>query len=231
MAWIKAEYEFASLFSYRIPGFSSQYALTSLIPGPSTIKLALVATAIRSTGSTKSGERVFKKIRDAAIAISPPKRIAVSNVLIRRLKKKRGKVGLGFEETFGIRGYAHFSNSIKIYVNVKEEDKDEIKNILSRIRQLGSYDSIVSCKGEPLEEEAPLNCIRPLESLERVEKNILLIPVKDINPDPAIKFEDVNPYYINEKRRKKKEIFINKFYPLNVAKCELGKNWIIYELE
>jgi CRISPR-associated Cas5-like protein len=230
MAWLKAEYEFASLFSYRIPDFSSQYALTSPLPGPSTIKLALVATAIRSTGNIKLGERIFEKIRNVTIAILPPKRIAISNVLIRRLKKKRGKVGLGFEETFGIRGYAHFSSSLKIYVNVKEEDKDEIKNILSRIRQLGSYDSIVCCKGEPLE-EAPLNCIRPIESLERVEKNILLVPVKDINSDPAIKFEDVNSYYINKKSRKTKEIFINKFYPLNIVKSEVGKNWIIYELE
>jgi CRISPR-associated Cas5-like protein len=226
MTWLRADYEFASLFSYRIPDFSSQYALTSLLPGPSTIKLAMVASAIRYSGDVSFGEKIFNSIRNADIAVIPPKRIAVTNILIRRLKKKRQKIG-EFERTFGIRGYAHFSDPLRIYVNVPSETKDEIKNLLSRIRQLGSYDSIVYCKSST-EESPPENSVKPVQNLERAEKRIFMIPIKDINSDTSITLKDLNPF-IREKVSKK--VFINKFYPLHVSWQNQGENWVIYELE
>ena len=106
MVWIKATYEFASLFSYRIPDFSSQYALPSILPGPSTIKLAIVSTAIETTGNVEYGKEVFEIIKNTEIKISLQKRVAQTTVLIRRLKKKRKNSG--FELTFGIRGYIHY---------------------------------------------------------------------------------------------------------------------------
>lgn len=226
MTWLSADYEFASLFSYRIPDFSSQYALTSLLPGPSTVKLAIVATAIRYSGDVSQGERIFGIVRNSDIALVPPKGIAVSNVLIRRLKKRRQKSG-EFERTFGIRGYAHFSESLRVYMKVSNEAKDELKNLFARVRQLGSYDSIVYCKSVD-EEEAPQNAVRPVSTLEKTEKRIFLIPIKDINPDISVTFENVNPFARGVKTKKNKKAFINKFYRLDVLEQERGKNWVIY---
>lgn len=220
--WVKAEYQFGSLFSYRIPDFSSQYALTSPLPGPSTIKLAMVATAIEQSKNPNIGGKIFEIMKRAQLQIARPKKIALSNVLIRRLKKKKGE--MGFERTFGIRGYVHLSDSLRVYAEIKENEKEEIKNLLRKVRQLGTSDSIVYCKSVS-EEEPPKGCIKPIKNLEKLEKNTLIIPVKDLNPDPKNKFEDLN------KSKKKRSVFIKVFYPIPISKQMQGKNWIVYEVK
>jgi len=102
------------------------------------------------------------------------------------------------------------------------------QNLLSRIRQLGSYDSIVYCKYSG-KERAPENGVRPIETFEKAEKRVFMIPIKDINSDSSITFEDVNPF--TRKTKSKKKVFVNRFYPLHVLSQEQGKNWTIYELE
>jgi CRISPR-associated Cas5-like protein len=67
MVWVGAKYGFASTFSYRIPYFSSSYALSAPAPSPSTIKLALVASTINRTGNLEKGRRLFERIRNCRI--------------------------------------------------------------------------------------------------------------------------------------------------------------------
>lgn len=219
MTWLKAEYEVGSLFSYRMPDFSSQYALSSPLPGPSTIKLAIVATAIETTGNVHYGKEVFELVKDAAIAINIPKAIGISNVLLRRLKKAKYQKKL--ERTFGVRGYVHFSGPIIIYLSVK--DKEKVKNLMKKVRRLGTSDSLVWCK--KISEEKPTkDAIVPAETLEgKKEGNILIIPVKDLSPES--RFEDVNPY----STKKKKGVLIPKIYPIPISNQIQGKNWIVYK--
>ncbi|HID93244.1 MAG TPA: CRISPR-associated protein Cas5, partial [bacterium (Candidatus Stahlbacteria)] len=63
--WLGAEYEFGSMFSYRIPNFSPSFALSSPIPGPSTIKLAIVATAIERSKNLDYGKDIFDIIKSS----------------------------------------------------------------------------------------------------------------------------------------------------------------------
>lgn len=226
MTWLKAEYEFGSLFSYRIPDFSSQYALSSLLPGPSTIKLAIVATAIATNGDKSYGERIFEIVKNAEIKIDMPKSVALSTVLIKRLKKKKDKIEL--ETTFGIRGYVHYPAPFTIYIKVAGNKESEVKNLLRRIRCFGTSDSIVYCKSIEYEEPSE-GCIEPVKSLGRDERNVLIVPAKDLNPDPKIKFEHVNPYD-SSKPPKNKDVFIKKFYPIPISGHKQGKNWITYEI-
>jgi CRISPR-associated protein Cas5 subtype I-A len=226
MTWLKAEYELGSLFSYRIPDFSSQYALSSLLPGPSTIKLAIVATAIETNGNKSYGEKIFEIVKNIKIKIQMPKSVALSNVLIKRLKKKKDEMKL--ERTFGIRGYVHYPEPFRIYIKIEENEEDEVKNLLRRIRSFGTSDSVVYCKSVKAEEPSK-GCIEPVESLGRSERNVLIVPVKDLNPDSEIKFEHVNPYD-KSKPTKNKDIFIKKFYPIPISEHKQGKNWIVYEI-
>jgi len=222
MEWIKAEYEFGSLFSYKIPDYPSpSYALSSPLPGPSTIKLAIVATAIETSGKVKVGEEIFEVVKNAKIKIETPKKIAISNVLIKRLKKKKEKIEL--ETTFGIRGYVHLSEPLSIYLNV--DNGDNVKELFRKVRRFGTSDSLIYCRNVT-EEEPPANCIEPIETLEKAERNVLIVPVKDLNPDQKIEFEDVNPY---AKRSRNKDVFVGKFYLIPISKQVQGKNWIIYE--
>jgi CRISPR-associated Cas5-like protein len=229
MTWIGAIYEFGSLFSYRIPDFSSQYALSSPLPGPSTIKLALVATAIE-TKDVIYGEKVFGTIKNAKIKLLPPKRIALSNVLVKRLKAKKERKEKGFESTFGIRGYVHFAEPLKIYIETAIESGkigEEIENLLRRIRRLGTSDSVVYCESVK-KEIPPANAIEAVEALKKAEKNVLVIPVKDLNPDPAIKFEHINIY--SKSKQPKAKVFVSKFYTIPILDQKQGKNWIVYEI-
>jgi len=86
MVWLKSEYVFASMFSYRVPNYSPSFALTSPVPGPSTIKLAIISTAIERKGISY-GEKLFNIIRDSKVLIEPPDKIALSKALIKRLKQ------------------------------------------------------------------------------------------------------------------------------------------------
>jgi CRISPR-associated protein Cas5 subtype I-A len=220
MVWIKATYEFGSLFSYRIPDFSSQYAISSILPGPSTIKLALVSTAIEITGNVEYGKEIFEVAKNISIKIKLPKKIAITNVLIKRLKKKKEKHGL--ETTFGIRGYVHYSENFSIYIDIPEEKVNEFERILKNIRRFGTSDSLVWCKSVN-GEEPPNDAIFAVENLKGGNKNILIIPVKDINPKAS--FDDINVY----KKKKNRKKHFTKIYPIIISRQLEGKNWIVYE--
>ena len=260
MGWIRTDYEFGSLFSYRIPDYPSpSYALSSPLPGPSTIKLAIVATAIETSGKVDFGEKIFEIVKNTAIKIKTPKKIALSNMLIKRLKQKdpskqkteivgdcegctkknvklwlieeKGKqlckeCATTLESTFGIRGYVHFLEPLTIYLNV--DNKECLKELLKKVRRFGTSDSLVYCR-DVVEEEPPANCIEPVETIEKSQRNVLLVPVKDLNPDSEIKFEHVNPYD-NSKPPKDKKVFVRKFYLIPISEHKQGKNWIIYEI-
>lgn len=88
MTWIKAEYEFASLFTYRIPNLSPSFAFSSLIPGPSTVKLAMISTAIERNGNVGMGKEIFNTVKNSRILFELPEKISLSKALIKRLKQE-----------------------------------------------------------------------------------------------------------------------------------------------
>jgi len=258
MVWIKATYEFASLFSYRIPDFSSQYAISSLLPGPSTIKLAIVSTAIEITGNVEYGKEIFELVKNADIKIRLPKKISLTTVLLKRLKEKKKpdkksfvgericpicgektklfldrtdnkekcKECWGFETTFGIRGYVYYPEEFSIYINIPEKNFKEFERILKSIRYFGTSDSLVWCNNVNREEPSS-DAISAVENFKGEEKNLLIIPVKDINPKAS--FDDVN-IYKKKRGRKRKEALLGKIYLIPISRQISGKNWIIYEL-
>lgn len=93
MIYVKVSLDFPSHLSYKIPGMSSQYAHPALIPGPTTLKLALVSTAIQTSGSIEEGEQVFEFAKSLEVQYSPPDRIATWTGLIKRLKDKKDPSG------------------------------------------------------------------------------------------------------------------------------------------
>ncbi|MBS7251020.1 MAG: hypothetical protein KIH08_10605 [Candidatus Freyarchaeota archaeon] len=88
MTWLKAEYEFASLFTYRIPNLSPSFAFSSLIPGPSTVKLAMISTAIERNGNVNIGREIFNAVKNSRILFEVPEKISLSKTLIKRLKQE-----------------------------------------------------------------------------------------------------------------------------------------------
>lgn len=236
---IVLECEFPIFFSYRMPGFSSQYALSSLFPAPSTIKLAIVATAVDYRGIDIARE-VFEGIKNAKVGVIPPKKIITVNVLVRRLKAikdfhskvlpsnlkllREGKIGFfsTFERTYGIRGYVQFSEAIKIIIdNLRNENL--IRSLATKIGKLGSYDSIVFCRETVLSKDVSIvwakEEIRDLE-----EGRYIILPVKDLRSN--ISFDDINPFSQISKKKKEK-VMKKAYYLVPIRKKISGKNWSV----
>ena len=226
MQWVKLTLHFPSFFSYRIPDYSSQYAMSMPLPSPSTIKLGLVATAIRTTGNIAEGEHVFYAVRDADIRIIPPHQIVINTFLIRRLKKKKNPTEIeSFERTFGVREYVFFQDDINLFVGCDETDT--IIEYFRMLRYLGSGDSLLYVKHIEKIEEPPVDAIKPVTGREFIdtisEGGHIIYPVKDIHKEAN--FEQINPY----SDEKGKNIFERKYYLLK-AKVKRGKNWRIFIL-
>lgn len=216
--WIGAKYVFGATFSYRIPGFSSSYAAAAPIPSPSTIKLALVATAIGKSGNVKVGEELFENVKTAQVAVEIPDRIVVFKSFIKRLKQKR--LGKGFESTFGIREYVLYSGPLTIFVNVSKNAK-MIMESLKAVRYFGTSDSActnIECSHyEPTWEKVP----KPYSAKDKGGVIFLLTDFTE-----EAKFDAINPYSkVSLKRGIVKCPYV---FPLKVI--EKRKNYTIYEL-
>lgn len=227
MEWIKTEIEFASTFSYRMPDTSSQFAIPMLLPGPSTVKLGLVATSILQSGKISEGESIFELLKRAETKFSLPEKVAVFRPLIKRLKAKRAN--RGFEQTFGARGYVLYSGPITLYLgipNASEGVHKKVFNTVSNLRRLGTSDSLLTVFDITREAPSdPSKIIEPLKNLERMEKSGLIQKVKDISHDAQ--FNDVNPF--SGLRAKKKKPFVERFYIIPVKTLKEGGNWVLYE--
>ncbi len=238
MKWVCLLVHFPSFFSYRIPDYSSQYALSVPLPSPSSIKLAVVATAIRTTGDVAEGKCVFYAVRDAEIRIVPPKQIAINSVFIKRLKKRgiktkvdkeKYKQGLlpSFESTFCVREYVFFPEDVKLFIS--GGDIDSVVDYFNALRYVGSGDSIVYVKRVEFVEEPPKNAIKAITSEEFTKAiassdHFIVYPVKDLSK--SAKFEQINPY----SGKSGKNVFERKYYLLK-AKAKKGKNWKILEIQ
>ncbi len=86
--WVTAVYHQVSLFSLKPPDATSTGGKSLLVPTPSSIKMALLDAAIRTTG-VQGGARIFPLLRDMAIALSPPPYIIVNNCFVRIQKPRR----------------------------------------------------------------------------------------------------------------------------------------------
>ena len=218
MAWIKATLEFGSFFSYRIPDFSSQYALSSLLPSPSTVKLGLVSTAICYKG-IDFGKKIFELIKEKEIGFLIKGKIVVNNFLIKRLKAK--KVGKGLEVTFGVRGYVFYEYPLEIWI---DEEKEELIETTKRLRYLGTSDSLCFVVNIEKVKEKPNEIIFAKKALDENLSNSLIIPAKDLSKDDT--FGKVNIYIKNKSLPKLEK----KFFQIPIKSISSSKNWTVYNV-
>jgi len=390
--WLKLVIHFPSFYSYRIPEYSSQYALALPIIAPSTIKLAIVSTAIRISGKVETGKRIFDYIKNAKVGVKLPRKIVINSVFIKRLKKKDGiaigvegigktiilasktnkrlviktdsevpvfKIGgkstmgyyipgelevnvkdqsikvseliiwdrdlkivkdgsdgfrvlkltksgaerlskedkerkkrelkelktkledmykeklqtflfmnkekfkervlyrseeftlytlsgnsqrftiiepkdkrefvfqsastlaSGFQESFGVREYIHFSGDVEVYLELLDKALEEVKHYAKHIRYLGTSDSLAYVKSVEFVNEPPQGVIFPA-AISEIPPGSYIYPVKDFSPKAT--FEQINPY--SSKNRGKP--YETKYYPLKLSRRPVeGSNWKI----
>lgn len=220
--WLKGEYEFASLFSYRVPNFSPAYAPSSPLPGPSTLKLALVVTRIETTGRVSEGAALFEGVKRADVGLEPPSWVAISRVFQRRLKRmKYGGIG----PSFGIREYVHYGGPIGLYVQVDENFAALVADTMRRLRRIGTSDSLLCCLNVG-EVEPDLSLIaRPVEAfMKNLDPELFVgrpvLPLRDIK-DQA-KFSDVDVYNKGGGDFTRQRTYI---FPLHLEQQGQGWTW------
>jgi CRISPR-associated Cas5-like protein len=235
MVWTCATYVFASTFSYRIPYFSSSYALSAPVPSPSTVKSALVASVINRNGNVEAGKKLFERIRGSTVTIELPEKIITLRAFMKRLKQKRrgqettiitsfGKLIERFELTFGIREYIIYDGPLRIYIDASEDSVQDMIKSFKLVQYLGSSDSICTCLETNISDPNLQKCIKPVDSKnEKFDTKGMIFLLTDFT-DKAT-FESVNSF--SSKKLVKGELLQKPyFFPLEVVKKE--KNCVIY---
>lgn len=148
--WIKAVYH-SHVFHYRLPQAASIAALNPTIPSPLTIKMAMIASLLRS-GQVPDAEQLAKYLHQITVLISPANASLTFKAFLRyRSVPEVGKGGQ-LDESGSLypsrphtREYCLWSSNLEIFVEVPANLKDVCKNALSNIPYLGTKDSLVSC--------------------------------------------------------------------------------------
>lgn len=148
--WIKAVYH-SHVFNYRLPQAASIAALNPSMPSPLTIKMAMIASLLRS-GQVDDARELAKYLHQIIVLISPADASLTFKAFLRyRSVPEVGKGGK-LDESGSLypsrphtREYCLWSSNLEISVEVPVNLKDVCKNALSNIPYLGTKDSLVSC--------------------------------------------------------------------------------------
>jgi CRISPR-associated Cas5-like protein len=219
MVWVGAKYRFASTFSYRIPYFSSSFAISAPVPSPSTIKLALVSSTINRTGNIDKGKELFNNIRNAKVEVELPETFAVFKAFMKRLKKKRQ--GEGFERTFGIREYILYNGNLGIRLEINSNE-NLVSEAFKKIQYIGTSDSICSYI-EELNESSPERIVKQSSpDFSGANKGVIYL-LSDFSENTT--FNDIIPF---QAKNLKKIILILKPYLFPIRVKQKDKNCTVY---
>lgn len=218
MVWLRADYEFASTFSYRQPDASVQFAIGVSVPSPAAVKLALVDTAIRWSWRVDEGRRIFDLVKGSKVCVVPPPRMVRFRAFIKRLEPREGRL----LESTGMRDYFLLDGLLAIYIEVPQSNADEISLLLQRIRRFGTSDSLCWCT--EVREETPDGRLCPyrLKDLPSGQGG-LVVRLSDLTDQSE--FNWFNPFGGNARQaRLNKDVYV---LPLIVKRS--GETWALLQ--
>ncbi len=145
---------------------SMSSALALPTPGPSTIRLALLRTALELFETEYTRHTLFPIVRSMAISIRPPEKIALSHQRLRSYKgiEQRKNTPISVEESIMIREVAHASGTMTVYVHIPREAQATFSELFATVGYWGKADSFASCIS--VREESPVvdQCVRELSA-------------------------------------------------------------------
>ena len=216
--WVKAELNFASFFSYRIPGTSPSYTPASPVPSPVALRLALVDAALQRSGRVDYGRDIFHLIRVAPLEVVPPPELCLVRIFLKRLKPRGGEL----LESTGVREYCLLLGPLTVYLKLHSREMEIVK-LWQWIRRLGTTDSLLTATACTIDEEPPKNlCWQELPSLPVVMRNFQRRFVSTLIDLGDSSFDQVSPYIAGTPRYK------SKTYVLPLVLVERGENWRRY---
>jgi hypothetical protein len=165
--WLAADYHFPSTHSCRIPMCSMNSAPVMPAPGPATVRLALIKTAIECFGLEVIRDEIFPILRSAVVRVRPPERVAISQHILRAYKwsedKRRRTI---VQESIIVREMAHADGLMTVFLQVPEDFKERLRMMLQAIGYWGQTSSLTSCMGITQRMPVPGECAVPLTLLD-----------------------------------------------------------------
>lgn len=151
VCWLKALYHF-HVFHYRMPQTAAIAAITPFVPSPLTIKMAMIASLMQ-TGRHQEAEQLVSHLPKIKVLISPPSSAISFKAFLRYRSVPAIESSEEMDDTGSIypsrphtREYAIFSDTLKIFVGLPNNDLESIaKHALQNIRYIGCKDSFVWC--------------------------------------------------------------------------------------
>lgn len=162
--WLAADFHMASTYSCRIPVSSQHSALAMPAPGPATVRLAMIRTAIELFGVEATRQTLFPMIRSAPVLIRPPDRVAISTQLLQAYKVSKSSSHL--KTSLAYREMCHAQGAVTIYLAVPINYEDAFREILQAIGYWGQANSLTFCTGVYSEAPNLSECARPLRLIE-----------------------------------------------------------------
>lgn len=150
--WLCCDYRPTTLFSLKTSLATSSGGKSNLVPTMYAVKLALVGAALESGDD---GPSVFEMIRRVPIRFRPPRRVVVSNTLVRVLREARSGEGV-YGRTVGFREYCYFSGDLRVAFELDSAPSGTegmLHRLLPLVSYLGKRGSFVQYVGRELLDE------------------------------------------------------------------------------
>lgn len=160
--WLRASYYMPSTYSIRVPVASPFCAKALPTPGPATVQLALIRSAIELYGMEMTSNELFPHIVECEPKVQPPDSVAITSHLVHMYKaddsgRLRGAVGY--------REFCHCEGLIRVFVRVQNDLVHAFAEILQMIGYWGRCDSLASCIEVSCAQPEVGSCIQRFDKL------------------------------------------------------------------
>ena len=160
--WLAADYHLPITYSCRMPVSSSHSAQCLPVPGPATVRLALIRTAIELFGITQTRDLLFPIIQKSEVAIRPPQKVAISSHTLRLYKVNNAPK---LQDSIGYQEFAHAEGVLTIYIAIPPEFQAVFTELLCAVGYWGQGNSLAVCRQLSLAQPLPQEIIQPLSTL------------------------------------------------------------------
>ncbi len=230
--WLIAEFEAVTLFSLKLSSATASGGKTLLVPTPYAIKMALTDVACRSLGAANAEKR-WQEIRTLKVALSPARRVVVTNLFQKVLRPRRNPIPMDepeagfFQKTIGYREYVHLDGKMGLALGWQsEEARPWLAELVRQINYLGKRGGFVQLLGLPeTTRDLPAGYIDLTEETTQFFIGGTLQLLDDCAPDMS--FEKANIYSGKSIRLGKERVLRSIVLPYRAIKS--SRSFTLYE--
>jgi len=198
--WLRAEYHF-HVFHYRMPETVAIASVTSFVPSPLTVKMALVAALLQS-GDDHSAQALAPYLPKIDVRIVPPPSAFSFKAFLRYRSVPAVESAGGLDESGSYypsrphtREYVLFSDALTIFLGLPDTAiLETVKKALWRIRYLGCKDSLVTCLSvqEVSEDDVSKVIVSAVQPLQEEVSGAVVLGA-DFEPSASVGLIDLIP--------------------------------------